>query len=173
MAADRIAQVPDNLVDGVQEWVRHTDDDDIRGVCALQRHRDGRWSWQVDVWVAEFVRDEPLESELRLAIAAAIRSVNGVTEVAEETVRCGCYQGRPAARLSFERFPKSSMQWRLEPAPTLILGSADQVARRGFNGSRRVIGSGRMRIRSAPITAMKWASLGSLNASMLASRSAA
>jgi len=96
VAADRIEQVPDNLVDGVQEWVRHTDDDDIRGVCALQRHREGRWSWQVDVWVAEFVRDEPLESELRLAVAAAIRSVDGVTEVAEEDREVWVLSGSPS-----------------------------------------------------------------------------
>ena len=40
-------------------------------------------SWNVTVAVMEFVREDPLESELRRRIAAALLSVDGV-ETAEE-----------------------------------------------------------------------------------------
>ena len=35
MEAARIVRVPDHLVDGVQEWDRRTDDDDVRGGAQL------------------------------------------------------------------------------------------------------------------------------------------
>ncbi|MEO6627193.1 MAG: hypothetical protein ABIP03_01350 [Aquihabitans sp.] len=83
MTDDRIVRVADHMVDGVQEWDRRTGDDQVRGVSALQRWTDGRWNWQVDVSVAEFLREQPLEGEMRSAVAGAIRSVAGVSEVAE------------------------------------------------------------------------------------------
>jgi hypothetical protein len=96
MSGDRIERVADDLVDGVQEWVRHTDDQEIRGVGALQTHSDGPWSWQVSVWVAEFLREEPLEGELRAAVDRAIRSVAGVTDVTEEDREVWIVTGHPS-----------------------------------------------------------------------------
>ena len=84
MEAARIVRVPDHLVDGVQEWDRRTDDDDVRGVSARQREATGRWSWTVSVSAAQLWREEPAEGELRRAVAASIASVAGVAEVAEE-----------------------------------------------------------------------------------------
>ncbi len=95
MVDDRIERVPDHLVDGIAEWVRRTDDDDVRGVGALQRQVDGRWSWQVEVWAAAFLREEPLESLLRTAVDAAIRSVPGVMEVAEQDREVWVLSGDP------------------------------------------------------------------------------
>jgi hypothetical protein len=80
----RVERVPDHHVDGVAEWVRRTDDDDVRGVDVVHTEDEGRWTWQVFVNVAGFLREEPLESEMRAAVAAAISSVAGVTEAAEE-----------------------------------------------------------------------------------------
>lgn len=97
MSEDRIVRLPDDEVDGLQEWVRETDDDDLRGVGALQmRPANDRWSWQVFVAVAEFLREEPLEGELRAAVGTAIRSVAGVTEVAEEDREVWILSGDPS-----------------------------------------------------------------------------
>lgn len=96
MTDARIVQVPDDDVDGLQEWVRETDDDDLRGVGALQMAAHGRWTWQVFVSVAEFLREEPLEGEMRAAVDHAIRSVPGVTEVAEEDREVWILSGDPS-----------------------------------------------------------------------------
>lgn len=64
-----------------EEWVRRTDDLDLRGVLASRYSAD---SWGVGVHVAEFVREEPLESELRTGVDAALRAVPGVRTVDEE-----------------------------------------------------------------------------------------
>jgi hypothetical protein len=94
---DRIVRLPDDEVDGLQEWVRETDDDDLRGVGALQMGpAKDRWSWQVFVNVAEFLREEPLEGELRAVVDQAIRSVPGVTEVAEEDREVWILSGDPS-----------------------------------------------------------------------------
>ncbi|MFA1537573.1 hypothetical protein [Actinomadura monticuli] len=65
-----------------EEWVRETDEPELRGVSA-SKHRDGPW-WSVGVAVMEFARAEPLESELRCRIAEALTAVTGVTGVEEE-----------------------------------------------------------------------------------------
>jgi hypothetical protein len=96
MTGDRIVRLPDHEVDGLQEWVRETDDDDVRGVGALQMATHGRWTWQVFVSVAEFLREEPLEGELRAAVDHAIRTVAGVTEVAEEDREVWILSGDPS-----------------------------------------------------------------------------
>lgn len=91
---DRIVQLPGDGVDGVREWVRETDDD-VRGVGALQLADEGRWTWQIFVSMAEFVREEPLETEMRAAVDQAIRAVAGVTEVAEEDREVWILSGDP------------------------------------------------------------------------------
>jgi len=64
-------------VEGTDEsWDRVTDDEDVRGVGADRIDVAG--GWNVTVPVMEFVREEPLEGELRRRIAAALRSVEGV-----------------------------------------------------------------------------------------------
>ena len=54
--------------------------------------------WQVTVAVMEFVREDPLESELRRRIAAALRSVDGVETVDEEDREVWFITGRAAGR---------------------------------------------------------------------------
>jgi hypothetical protein len=79
---DDVRQV---LVDSADEgWERVTDDWDARGVEAARFDLTG--GWNVTVAVMEFVREEPLEGELRRRIAVALRSVEGV-ESAEEMDR--------------------------------------------------------------------------------------
>lgn len=96
MADVRIVPVPESQVDGLQEWVRETDDQDVRGVSALQHDVDGRWNWQVEVWVAEFLREEPLEGEMRRLVDQAIRSVAGVAEVEEGDREVWILSGSPS-----------------------------------------------------------------------------
>jgi hypothetical protein len=79
---DGVRQV---LVDTADEaWERVTDDWDARGVEAARFDFTG--GWNVTVAVMEFVREEPLEGELRRRVATALRSVEGV-ESAEEMDR--------------------------------------------------------------------------------------
>jgi hypothetical protein len=89
---DQIRQIQPEDPEIIQEWVRETDEDEVRGVGAYHVHdwqdevRD--WpgdgdGWLVSVDAMEFVRSEPLESELRQRIITALRAVRGVTHVEE------------------------------------------------------------------------------------------
>ena len=70
------------VADGVDEaWERVTGEPDVRGVGAGRIDFAG--GWNVTVAVMEFVREDPLESELRRRIAAALRSVRGVQAAGE------------------------------------------------------------------------------------------
>lgn len=73
------------LDEGCEEiWERQTDDHDIRWVGA-QKITLGEFPyWSVGVAVAEFLREDPLESELRQQMAAALRAVDGAETVWEE-----------------------------------------------------------------------------------------
>ena len=70
--------------DADEAWERVTGEPDVRGVEAGRFDFAG--GWNVTVAVMEFVREDPLEGELRRRIAAALRSVGGV-ETAEEMDR--------------------------------------------------------------------------------------
>lgn len=65
-----------------EEWARKTGEPDLRAVSA-SKLRQGPW-WSVGVAVMELIRTDPLESELRDGIAAALTAVPGVTGVEEE-----------------------------------------------------------------------------------------
>jgi hypothetical protein len=82
--ATDVQQVPEDELEGTEGWRRLTDEPDIRGVEAVRHDDDTPAQWYVTVWVMEFVDEEPLEKELRDAIAAALRAVPGVTDVDEE-----------------------------------------------------------------------------------------
>jgi hypothetical protein len=71
--------VPDNEVDGVEGWVRAGGEFEL---VEAVRHPAG--FWHVAVAAMEFVRSEPLESELRAAIAVALGAVPGVETVDED-----------------------------------------------------------------------------------------
>jgi hypothetical protein len=66
----------------LEEWSRVTEEADLHGVSAVRSN--GEWPWQVLVSVMEFVRDEPLESELSEAVSAALVAVPGVREAVHE-----------------------------------------------------------------------------------------
>jgi hypothetical protein len=67
----------------LEEWRRVTGEPDLLGVDAI-RISDGNWPWQVHISVMEFIRVEPLESELGAAVSAALAAVPGVKVAAHE-----------------------------------------------------------------------------------------
>ena len=68
--------------DGVVTWSQFTDADDVRRVH-VSFDPDANWQFEIFIPVAEFIRDEPLESEFRARIDRAIR-ISGIADVAEE-----------------------------------------------------------------------------------------
>jgi hypothetical protein len=79
-----------------EEWRRLTDEPKVRGVGAARIDHIG--GWQVDVWVMEFVRSDPLESELRQRITSALQAVSGVTSAEEEDRETWFVTGTPAGQ---------------------------------------------------------------------------
>jgi hypothetical protein len=69
--------------DDEEGWERDVEDQDLRGVGAF-RSGGGSDVWQVEVAVAELLREDPLEAELRRGVEAALQTVPGVVAVAEE-----------------------------------------------------------------------------------------
>lgn len=59
-------------------------DDELRLVDVRVFDPDEEWRFQVGIAMAEFAREEPLESQLRREVDAALRAVEGVRDVAEE-----------------------------------------------------------------------------------------
>ena len=83
---DDFRQLPAaELDEGCDEsWERLTDDPDVRWVGADKITLDEQPYWSVGVAVAEFLRTDPLESELRQQMADALRAVDGAETVWEE-----------------------------------------------------------------------------------------
>ena len=77
-----VVQVRRADFEGDESWERVTGEEDLLGVSAGWTDRAGG-GWSVWVNVMEFIREEPLEGELRRRIAAALRSVGGVTAAVE------------------------------------------------------------------------------------------
>jgi hypothetical protein len=95
---DEIRRLPAaELDEGVEEsWERSVDDPDIRGVDAARITFGEEPYWQVAVAVAEFLRADPLETELRQRIAAALRAVGGIEAVGEEDREVWLVTGTPS-----------------------------------------------------------------------------
>jgi len=91
-APNRIVRVPDDEVDGAEGSERMTDQPELRNVEAIREDTN----WQVHVWVAEYVREEPLESELHDRMTTALQAVPGVTLVVQEDREVWSVDGTPA-----------------------------------------------------------------------------
>ncbi|MGA7832332.1 MAG: hypothetical protein WCA21_15345 [Terracidiphilus sp.] len=81
----------------LEEWVRVTDDKHILGVCAT-RIKNSNWPWHVGIYVAEYIRAEPLQSELQLAITNALNAIPGVTGARQEDREVWVVQGNVSGR---------------------------------------------------------------------------
>jgi hypothetical protein len=67
----------------LEEWQRVTDEKDILGVGAsLVAGQD--WPWTVFISVAEFIRREPLQTQLRSSMTGALNGVPGVLEALQD-----------------------------------------------------------------------------------------
>ena len=65
-----------------EAWERPTDEPDVRGIEVVRIDESG--GWQVAVAAMEFVRDDPLETDMRQRIVAALQGVKGVVMADEE-----------------------------------------------------------------------------------------
>ena len=92
--SDEVQQVPTDEDDVDEVWNRLTDEPDIRGVEAARIGHLG--GWLVSVSVQEFFRRDPLGVELRQRMASALRSVSGVTGVAEHDNETWFVTGTPS-----------------------------------------------------------------------------
>jgi hypothetical protein len=90
--SEQIRRLPDDEVDGDEGWIRETQEPDLRDLEA-SRYDD---QWHVTVAVAEFLREEPLEGELRSGMASALSAVAGVVGVAEEDREVWRVEGTPS-----------------------------------------------------------------------------
>ena len=90
--SDQIRRLSDDEVDGDEGWIRETDEPELRDLEASRYDED----WQVTVAVAEFLREEPLEGELRRGMASALNEVAGVVAVNEEDREVWHVEGSPS-----------------------------------------------------------------------------
>src|SRR5271165_2215851 len=79
LVIDDVRQVQTEGAD--ESWERETSEPDVRGVGADRIDFAG--GWNVTVAVMEFVQEDPLESELRRRVAAALLSVDGAESAGE------------------------------------------------------------------------------------------
>ena len=92
--SDDIRRVQNEDPEVTEAWERETDEPDLRNVDALKVPG----GWQVGVWVMEFIRTDPLESELRERMASALRGVSGVTSAEEEDREVWFVTGSPSGQ---------------------------------------------------------------------------
>lgn len=83
-----------------EEWLRETDEPDIRDVDVCRVDEIG--GWQVIVSVMEYVREDPFEYDLRERIAAALRDVTGVTSAGEQDRETWFVTGAPSGKALIE-----------------------------------------------------------------------
>ena len=65
-------------------------------VEAVRLRGPGEWPWQVQVSVADFLREEPLDVELGISVDRAIRSIDGVADVQHEEREVWVVRGAPS-----------------------------------------------------------------------------
>ena len=95
MAKIEIKQVEPEDEEVLEEWVRITEEEDLLGVSAT-RTADDKWPWRVWPHAAEFVREEPLQSQLFASITTALENVPGVKQAAQDDRECWVVQGHPS-----------------------------------------------------------------------------
>jgi hypothetical protein len=96
--ADRIVRSTPVDHEVEQEWARETGDE-LRDMTASKWH-DG--AWQLWIGLADHLREEPLESEMRLAVENALRAVPGVTNVTEGDREIWDVNGSPSPEALIE-----------------------------------------------------------------------
>lgn len=91
--SDEVEQIEPADSEITEEWVRETDEPEVRMVGASYGDEGG---WMVDVAAQEFYRQDPLGVELRLRIQRALIAVEGVTGVYEHDNETWDVTGAPS-----------------------------------------------------------------------------
>lgn len=98
--SDEIRQIQPQDPEVQEEWLRETDEPDIRDVNACRIDEIG--GWLVYVCVMEYASEDPLEYDLRQRIAAALRNVAGLTSVDEHDREQWFVTGAPSGKALIE-----------------------------------------------------------------------
>jgi len=93
---EKISQYNDSYDEFEEEWINITDEPEILGVDA-SRDIEDESSWTVYISVAEFIREEPLESILFSAISSALNGVECVERVEQEDREAWIVEGKVKA----------------------------------------------------------------------------
>ena len=109
----RPTRIRDEEDDEVAQFWAHNLDDELKSVVALRLRDEKEWPWRVELSVAEFLREEPLESEYAAAVTAALRAVRGVKAVEHEDREVWVVAGRARGRTLVSAV--SDVLERLEP----------------------------------------------------------
>src|ERR1043166_2765715 len=96
MTPVEVTQLTPEDAELLEEWIRVTDERDLFGVCAT-RSRDGEWPWRVSIFAAEFIRKEPLQSQLCDAITRALSGTPGASRAVQEDREVWLVQGSVTA----------------------------------------------------------------------------
>lgn len=83
--------------EGTGGWINEADDMDILGVEVVPLDEESG-EWQVTVYAMEMVREEPLESTLRSAIADALEALPDVDEQFEQDREVWVVVGQASGR---------------------------------------------------------------------------
>jgi hypothetical protein len=98
IVAVEVRQVTPEDSEVAESWARVVPqrEVDALGVDAARFDGETEWAWQVGVNAMEFIRADPLESEVRSAFAGALRSVPGVRQAEEEDREVWIVDGDPS-----------------------------------------------------------------------------
>ena len=94
----RPTRIRDEEDDEVSQFWANNLDDELKSVVALRLRDENEWPWRIELAVAEFLREEPLESEYAAAVTASLRAVRGVKEVEHEDREVWVVAGRARGR---------------------------------------------------------------------------
>jgi hypothetical protein len=94
--SDEVEQIEPDDPDIDEEWLRETNEGEIRDVGAARIDAIG--GWQVYAFAMANVRDDPLETELRVRITRALQAVSGVSAVEEQDQETWFVTGTPSGK---------------------------------------------------------------------------
>jgi hypothetical protein len=94
LVSEQIRQIEPEDDEIQEEWIREAEP----GRTVSANRVDEIGGWQVAIWAMEYVRSDPLETELRQQVLAALRSVTGVSTAEEQDREQWFVTGSPSGR---------------------------------------------------------------------------
>lgn len=92
--SEEIRQIEPEDEEIQEEWIREAEP----GRTVSANRVDEIGGWQVAIWAMEYVRSDPLETELRWGIVRALQAVKGVSAAEEQDREQWFVTGAPAGR---------------------------------------------------------------------------